>query len=243
MTDKYSDTLLGKEAVYQSEYDPTILHPIERSLGRKDLGIGQQLPFTGQDLWTAYEVSWLDAKGKPVVAIAEFVFDCRSPVIIESKSFKLYLNSFNQTRFNTLSEVQTRLKEDLAAVSGMPVTVNLIPANQWQDMPVASFAGTCIDDFDIDVDCYETNSDLLVLDEQCPAEASYFTHLLRSLCPVTGQPDWGSLVVEFSGAKLSPQGLLKYIISYREHQEFHEQCVERVFTDIMQRCKPDSLTV
>jgi 7-cyano-7-deazaguanine reductase len=201
------------------------------------------MPFHGFDHWMAYEASWLNAKGKPVVALADYRFDCGSDAIIESKSFKLYLNSFNQTRFESLSEVESIMQKDLAAAAGGNVKVRLYPADQWASMAVNSLPGVCLDDLDVSVDCYNTNADLLKLDQHSESEGEYHSHLLRSLCPVTGQPDWGSVVLRYRGAKIVPESLLKYVISYREHQDFHEQCVERIYRDVMACCKPEALTV
>jgi 7-cyano-7-deazaguanine reductase len=244
LSSKYHDLLLGKDTTYSSEYDPDLLCPIDRQIGRDALAIPKgQLPFTGVDHWTAYELSWLNSRGKPVVATADFCFDCRSPAIIESKSFKLYLNSFNQTRFADLVSVQAALENDLSQVSGASVAVTLYPADHWSEIALAIDEGQCLDELDVEIQHYHTEPQLLRSLDSRVAEQSVCSHLLRSLCPVTGQPDWGSVYIRYSGREICPKSLLKYIVSYRQHQEFHEQCVERIFKDVMAFCQPDSLTV
>ncbi len=238
-------TLLGQQTEYVSSYDPELLCPIPRALSRRELGIeSQSLPFRGVDLWTAYEVSWLSPKGVPKVAVVEFEFSVSSVSIVESKSFKLYLNSFNQTIFDSTFDVIKTLEEDLAAAVESPVMVRLHPLRAIQSLGVGSFSGDCIDDIDVVIDTYAPQANLLCvsLPEKQVTERLY-SDLLKSNCPVTGQPDWASVFIEYRGPKIDHGSLLKYIVSFREHQDFHENCVERIFTDIQRCCKPDELTV
>ena len=231
---------LGRDVSYPGEYDASLLCPIPRHLSRVELGIEVGAsPFFGEDIWNAYELSWLNSRGKPMVAEAEFRFAADTPAIIESKSFKLYLNSLNQTRFDSRQALVARMAEDLSAAAGGPVAVVLTESGAES---VAQLPGLCLDALDIDVDSYAFNPDTLAASGE-PVEESLHSHLLRSLCPVTGQPDWGSVLVHYRGPAINREGLLRYIISYRQHQEFHEQCVERIYRDIQSRCQPQSLLV
>lgn len=236
---------LGQQTDYISTYTPSLLCDIPRQIGRKELAIdSEKLPFHGVDIWNAYEISWLDSKGKPVVAVAEFQIPCSSPLIVESKSLKLYLNSYNQTRFNSKHEVLRTLESDLSVLVRAPVLVKVRSESQFSHDVVGELPGVCIDNLDVDIDCYRVNPTLLSLDE-IPVKSveSLYSHLLKSNCPVTNQPDWASVVVQYTGPKMDRASLLKYIISYRDHSEFHEQCVERMFMDILKHCKPENLTV
>ena len=233
---------LGQKTVYISSYNPSMLFPIARRESRELLEIEADLPFYGVDIWTGYELSWLNAFGKPQVAVAEFVIPCSSPFIIESKSFKLYLNSLNQTRFNTFADVANCLAGDLSRVAGAAVTVNLQALPESSLLISGEGGGICLDDLDIAAYVYHPEpSFLTVSDEQ--VEEKLCSHLLKTNCPVTGQPDWASLFIHYQGAKINRENLLRYIISFREHQDFHEHCVERIFIDILQRCQPTSLSV
>ena len=236
---------LGADTQYVNQYDAGLLYPIQRNLNWQALGVEQSsLPFTGVDIWNAYEVSWLNAKGKPVVRLAEFRIPADSSHIIESKSFKLYLNSFNLTAFDDEAQVVTQMQADLSAAAGAAVEVKLSALDGAGQ--VSQFAGECIDELDISVTDYEPNADCLMLADDSQQESvseSLYSHLLKSNCPVTGQPDWASIVIEYKGQAISREGLLKYLISYREHGDFHEQCVEAIFMDIWQRCQPQELTV
>lgn len=248
MTDQpvaHADTLLGKTTEYVSVYTPSLLFPIPRLQSRLQLGMEPgALPFRGVDIWTAYEVSWLDSHGKPQVAVAEFEVPADSPAIVESKSFKLYLNSFNQTAFADLASVERTLVADLSAAAGAEVGVRLIPLQQAILSGSGHFAGECIDNEPVHIDCYSPNPDLLQVNTATGVVSeSLYSNLLKSNCPVTGQPDWASVLIEYRGAAIDRAGLLKYIISFREHQDFHEHCVERMFLDIQQRCQPEQLTV
>ena len=194
------------------------------------------------DIWFAYELSWLNTNGKPRVAIGEFVFPCESKSIIESKSFKLYLNSFNQTKFKSLEEVRLIIETDLTKLVEAKVEVNLFTLENDVFQIEKKYQGQCIDELDISIENYELSSDYLMTGSNVINEILY-SNLLRSNCPITNQPDWGTIFVSYSGLEINHEGLLKYIISYREHNEFHEQCVERIFQDILTICAPTSLSV
>lgn len=235
---------LGKATEYQSHYAPELLFPIPRQLKRSELGIADAaLPFVGEDLWNAYELSWLNAKGKPVVAVGTFRVPASSPNLIESKSFKLYLNSFNQSSFSSLEAVAAAMTRDLSAAAGSPVAVALEPLSQRPQATIGIPDGILLDDLDIACDRYQPAPDLLT---RLPGEAieeTLYSHLLKSNCLVTGQPDWAMVVIRYRGGPIDRAGLLRYIVSFRNHNEFHEQCVERIFTDIQQRCRPEALAV
>jgi 7-cyano-7-deazaguanine reductase len=245
MTDLESILPLGRTSVYKDQYDPALLCPVPRTLKREEIGVASPLPFGGYDIWNAYELSWLTPKGKPVVAMGEFHVPCGSKNLIESKSFKLYLNSFNQTRFATFAEVQRLLAEDLGRVAGAPVTVRLIDSGEFAGESLCTLPGRCIDDLDIAVDRYALDPSLLdgASDPGRIVEETLHSHLLKSNCLITSQPDWGSVLVRYRGPRIDPAALLRYIISFRQHNEFHEQCVERIFVDLMRRCHPQHLTV
>lgn len=237
-------TPLGKQSEYVSVYTPSLLTPMPRKDAREALGVSEPLPFRGMDVWTGYELSWLDTKGKPHVGVAEFYFPCTSPFLVESKSFKLYLNSFNQTRFNSTNEVLSTMESDLTTAVGKPVMVNILSLSKAAQTGVGHFAGENIDALDIDVDTYEVNPDFLSANEnETLVRESICSDLLKTNCPVTQQPDWASVMISYRGKPIDRAGLLKYIISFREHQDFHENCVEKMFMDIKQRCNPEVLTV
>ena len=232
---------LGADTEYVNQYDAALLYPIARDLNWKAQGvIRSELPFQGSDIWNAYEVSWLNDKGKPIVRLAEFRFSAASHNIVESKSFKLYLNSFNLTRFDSESEVQARMVTDLSAAS--EGTVEVILSQLDITTPILKFEGECLDELDIEVTDYSPAPQRLSASGEVVEEALY-SHLLKSNCPVTGQPDWASISIEYRGASIDRQGLLQYLISYREHGDFHEQCVESIFMDIWNRCCPEELTI
>lgn len=238
-----NNSLLGKSTPYCSQYDASLLFPIPRQEKRTEIGIdSSDLPFEGLDIWTAYEISWLNSKGKPIVYIAEFAFAADSPFLIESKSFKLYLNSFNGTRFNSPEEVVELLESDLTKASGAPVAAQLLPI-EFEQTVIGKLPGINLDELDIEIDDYNVNSGLLRCDSDEFVCETVNSHLLKSNCLVTSQPDWGSVVIRYEGSRINHEGLLKYIISFREHDEFHEQCVERIYADIMKQCHPDKLTV
>jgi len=232
---------LGKGTIYVNRYDPDLLYPIERDINWKRQGIERvSLPFRGVDIWNAYEVSWLNAKGKPVVALAEFQIPASSTHIVESKSFKLYLNSFNLTRFGSDSEVVKLMQEDLTRAAGGEVRVSL--SYPQDNASIGKLVGRCIDSLDVDIEHYEPAPQLLNVGGEMVSE-SLVSHLLKSNCPVTGQPDWASVQISYQGPKIDERGLLAYLISYREHGDFHEQCVENIFMDLWNRCRPQKLSV
>ncbi|MDR3478188.1 MAG: NADPH-dependent 7-cyano-7-deazaguanine reductase QueF [Gammaproteobacteria bacterium] len=233
---------LGKKSSYISHYQPDLLFPIPRQLKRDEIAVPAILPFNGVDIWNGFEISWLNIKGKPVVAMGEFIFPCSSPNIIESKSFKLYLNSFNNTPFESLDKVTGIMMRDLSLAAKSPVQVKLTALADFPPTQIQSFSGVNLDLQDIACDTYLVTPDYLITEETLVSE-SVFSDLLKSNCLVTGQPDWGSLQIQYTGKKIQHAGLLKYIVSFRNHNEFHEQCVERIFMDILKRCRPEKLTV
>lgn len=237
---------LGKTTEYRDTYDATLLQAVPRSLNREPLGLFPgNLPFHGGDIWTLYELSWLNARGLPQVAVAEVTLDAFSSNLIESKSFKLYLNSFNQTRFDDWDAVTRTLQHDLAHCAQGTVSVRLMRLQELEGQPVGAFSGVCIDDQDITIDSYEFDAGLLhgAADGAEIVEETLVSHLLKSNCLITHQPDWGSVMIRYRGAQINREALLRYLVSFRHHNEFHEQCVERIFNDIQRFCRPESLAV
>ena len=236
---------LGQKTEYASQYDRTLLQPVPRALNRDGLGITQNQPFTiGADIWTAYEISWLNEKGLPQVAIADIYLDYQSQNLIESKSFKLYLNSFNQSKFTDFNAVQQTMQRDLKECAQGDVKVRLNPVAVYDSQKIDHLQGDCIDEQDIEITSYEFNADWLkdcVSDEI--VEEKLVSHLLKSNCLITNQPDWGTLHIHYVGKKIDHEKLLRYVVSFRQHNEFHEQCVERIFCDLMYYAKPEKLTV
>lgn len=236
---------LGQKTEYASQYDRTLLQPVPRVLNRDGLGITQNQPFTiGADIWTAYEISWLNEKGLPQVAIADIYLDYQSQNLIESKSFKLYLNSFNQSKFADFNAVQQTMQRDLSECVQGDVKVRLNPVAVYNAQKIDHLQGDCIDEQDIEITSYEFNANWLkdcVSDEI--VEEKLVSHLLKSNCLITNQPDWGSLHIHYVGKKINHEKLLRYVVSFRQHNEFHEQCVERIFCDLMHYAKPEKLTV
>ena len=239
------DLSLGKQVDYEFEYNPDLLQGVPRSLSRDTLNLaGSGLPFDGIDTWTGYELSWLNLKGKPNVAILECHVPITSKNLIESKSFKLYLNSFNQTKFASAEDVQQVLQADLSACAGEPVEVKLILPEQFSSLQFQEFNGTLLDSLDVEIDQYSPNTQYLtVAKNETGVQETLVSHLLKSNCLITSQPDWASIQIRYEGTAIEHEGLLKYLISFRQHNEFHEQCVERIYNDIMQHCQPDKLTV
>lgn len=235
---------LGKATTYTDRYDRTLLFPIPRAAKRAEIGVGEPLPFHGCDIWNAYELSWLDARGKPQLAVAEFRVPADSPNIIESKSFKLYINGFAQEPLASADALHTLLRRDLSAAAGAAVEVNLHPARTAAHA-FADLAGTSIDDLPVTIDDYgPPAADYLRADAGTSlVEETLISDLLRSNCPVTGQPDWGSVQIAYRGAPMDREGLLRYLVSFRTHTEFHEQCVERIYMDLMAHCAPERLAV
>ncbi|MDG9856106.1 NADPH-dependent 7-cyano-7-deazaguanine reductase QueF [Pseudomonas nitroreducens] len=236
---------LGKSSEYVSTYAPELLFPISRTTKWAELGLtADTLPYQGVDLWNCYELSWLTASGKPVVAIGEFSIPAQSPNIIESKSFKLYLNSLNQTAFDSAEAVRAVMERDLSAAAGAPVGVRVRSLDEVAGEGVAVIEGTCVDDLDVAVESYDhPRPELLSCDDTRRVDEVLYSHLLKSNCPVTGQPDWGTLVVEYAGPALDAASLLAYVVSFRQHQDFHEQCVERIYLDLQRLLQPTRLTV
>ena len=240
-----NDSPLGKTSASVAHYDPSLLFPIARAEQRRALGIDGALPFKGVDIWNAYELSWLDARGKPQVAIGEFRVPATSPNIIESKSLKLYLNSYNQTRIDSMDAFRGRVTDDLSRAAGAPIAVVLFARNQFAHPGFAELEGESLDELPLEIDSYgPPNADALGV--QANAETVSETlgsNLLKSNCPVTGQPDWASIQIAYSGATINREGLLRYLVSFRSHDDFHEHCVERIFHDISERCAPAALSV
>ena len=236
---------LGQPVAYRDTYAPELLFPIDRQLKRDELGIAAAaLPFVGADLWNAYELSWLNLRGKPVVALARFEVPADSPRLVESKSLKLYLNAFNQSRFDSAEAVAATIRRDLSAAAGAPVVVEVAPLGASSARSFGLPAGACLDELDIDIDTYQPAPQFLRAGRAGEeVEETLYSHLLKSNCLVTGQPDWGMVAVRYRGAAIDRAGLLRYIVSFRGHNEFHEQCVERIFCDIMARCAPRDLLV
>ena len=236
---------LGQKTEYASQYDHTLLQPVPRALNRDGLGITQNQPFTiGADIWTAYEISWINEKGLPQVAIADIYLDYQSQNLIESKSFKLYLNSFNQSKFADFNSVQQTMQRDLSECAQGDVKVRLNSVAVYNSQKIDHLQGDCIDEQNIEITSYEFNADWLkdcVSDEI--VEEKLVSHLLKSNCLITNQPDWGTLHIHYVGKKIDHEKLLRYVVSFRQHNEFHEQCVERIFCDLMYYAKPEKLTV
>ncbi|WP_392539001.1 NADPH-dependent 7-cyano-7-deazaguanine reductase QueF [Legionella sp. 227] len=235
---------LGKKSAYDETYNPNRLYPIPRAGKRQEIGVDPtRLPFYGFDCWNHYEVSWLNAKGKPMVAIAELFYECNSPNLIESKSLKLYFNSFNNTRISSVSELENTIKKDIQERVGAEVWVKIHHMDSSEQFSIQqSLVGDSLDQLDIECSVYLVEPAFLSVSNEVVEETLY-SNLLKSNCLVTNQPDWGSVQIAYKGKKINREGLLKYLVSYRNHNEFHEQCIERIFVDIMNYCKPEKLTV
>jgi 7-cyano-7-deazaguanine reductase len=235
---------LGKHTVYADRYDPGLLFPIPRQAKRDEIGVQEPLPFHGIDIWNAYELSWLDMRGKPVAAVAEFHVPANSPNIIESKSFKLYLNGFAQEPLANAAALSALLQQDLSRAAGAPVMVHVREPRTAKHV-FADLDGELIDTLPVAIDDYgPPKADYLRAEAAgSVVEETLVSDLLRSNCPVTGQPDWGSVQIRYRGARIDREGLLRYLVSFRTHNEFHEQCVERIFIDVMKHCAPQRLSV
>ncbi|MGI4815763.1 MAG: NADPH-dependent 7-cyano-7-deazaguanine reductase QueF [Janthinobacterium lividum] len=241
---------LGKTSEYIERYAPELLFPIARLDARLAIGIGAadrpaaRLPFFGMDIWNAYELSWLNQRGKPQVAIATILVPADSPAIIESKSFKLYLGSFAQTPFESHDAVRATISADASAACGASVRVRLLTAAEFGMLQMEELEGLSLDRLDLDTDIYEPDASLLTARfDEAPVDETLVSNLLKTNCPVTGQPDWGSLQIRYGGPPIDQAGLLRYIISFRRHSGFHEQCVERIFVDLMRECRCERLAV
>ncbi len=247
------ESALGKTSAYPDQYDASLLFPLPRAPKRQEIGVVSTPPFMGADLWTAYELSWLNLRGKPQVALAQLVVPCESPNIIESKSLKLYLGSFSNSRFGDAAEVLAHLKTDLgqalwrtegAEPASSSVGVKLIAPEDFDRQAIEELDGLSLDRLDIDCEHYTPAPELLsAAFEEQPVSEVLTSRLLKSNCLVTGQPDWGSVQISYSGPQIEQGGLLRYLVSFRNHHEFHEQCVERIFMDVWSRCKPTRLSV
>jgi 7-cyano-7-deazaguanine reductase len=236
---------LGQTTTYTDKYNPDLLQGVPRSLNRRELTLNNApLPFNGEDIWYGYELSWLNNKGKPLVAVAEFTFSCTSSHMVESKAFKLYLNSYNQSRFSSLQAVEQQLQHDLSLISGAPSQVKLFTLDQCPPLAIRSLEAKCIDDIDIEISHYQLKPALLKTTENNNiVSESLVSHLLKSNCLITNQPDWATIYINYRGNKIVHSALLQYLVSFRQHNEFHEQCVERIFCDILSYCQPEELTI
>ncbi|RTE86982.1 MULTISPECIES: NADPH-dependent 7-cyano-7-deazaguanine reductase QueF [Gammaproteobacteria] len=234
---------LGKDTQYPEQFDPTLLQAVPRKLNRDPLGINEKsLPFHGEDIWTCYELSWLTENGMPRVAIAQITVPATTPNLIESKSFKLYLNGFNQFR-PSKAQLQTQLETDLSQCAEGPVHVQLFSLEEFTELGIATPQGKCVDNACEEATSFQYDPTLLRLDGEEKCEELLYSNLLKSNCLITNQPDWGTVAIHYRGPKINQASLLQYIVSFRNHNEFHEQCVERIFQDIMALAKPELLTV
>lgn len=235
---------LGKASSYLDQYDASLLFPIPRADKRAEIGVLQSPPFFGADMWTLYELSWLNLRGKPQVALAHITVPCESPNIVESKSLKLYLNSFNNTKFLDAREVRERIRADISAATGMGIGIKTIGPELFDREPVHEMSGLNLDRLDVECIHFTPTPELLFAEfDEPPVTETLTSNLLKSNCLVTGQPDWGSVQIAYSGPAINQEGLLQYLVSFRNHNEFHEQCVERIFMDVWTRCKPHKLSV
>ena len=243
-TNSIVESPLGKASAYIATYTPSLLHSIPRNDARAELrGAGKELAFHGEDIWNCYELSWLSPKGGPRGALLRIQVPQGSGAIVESKSMKLYLNSFAQTRFSSTAEVQKTLDSDLMLAFRSPVMIELSEPDQLNQAPVG-LPGECLDDMDVEVDTFTLDDALLTSgDADTHVHKTFHTHLFRSLCPVTGQPDWASLLIEYAGPRFDTADLYRYLVSYREHPGFHEATIEQIYLDIQNRLEPTSLTV
>lgn len=240
--DLHALTQLGQATEYPDAYDAQLLQPIPRELTRASLGLDTTaLPFHGVDVWTHYELSWLNSQGKPVVAIGEISVPATSANLIESKSLKLYFNGLNFAVFATPADFVAQVEADLSAAAEAAVTLRLLPAHEA--LTLDEFPGRCLDDLDIQTSSYLPDPDLLRVDRHNIVDEVWHSHLLRTNCPVTDQPDWGSVLIHYQGPKIAPESLLAYLVSFRRHSDFHEQCVERIFCDLQQYAGAEALSV
>lgn len=234
---------LGQPTVYIETYSPDLLFPIPRSLGREKIGKESNFPFEGTDIWNAYEISWLNPKGKPEIAMGKFSFPASALNVIESKSLKLYLNSFNQSTFASFEEVVSIIRNDLSTCAKAPVSVEIFRPSEMKNKMLGELTGFCLDDLDIETDVYEVNENFLKTAGSDLVEETLYTNLLKSNCLATGQPDWGSVWIHYIGRKIIHEELLKYFISFRRHAGFAEHCIEQIFCEILRRCRPEKLSV
>ena len=239
------DSALGKSAPYPDRYDPALLFAIPRAPQRAAIGIPAEglLPFHGVDIWNAYELSWLDARGKPEVAIGEFRIPATTPNLVESKSLKLYLSGFHQERLRSRDELRARIANDLSEATGGAVDVRVRSAQGFADADTEELAGEAIDELPIAIESYGPPDPRFLKTTDDDVDESLVSHLLKSNCPVTGQPDWASVQIRYAGPRVDREGLLRYLVSFRNHADFHENCVERIYMDLMRHCAPRHLCV
>lgn len=239
-----SDSPLGKPTPYSDSYDPSLLFPLPRADKRAELGISGTLPFFGMDVWNAYELSWLNLRGKPQVGMATLMVPADTPNIVESKSMKLYFNSLNQARVAGPEALLELLRADLSAAFGAPVSIRLTLPEEFGKLQMGELDGLLLDRLDLEFDGYAPDPSLLKIQaDEAPVEETLVSHLLKSNCLVTNQPDWASVQIRYVGNPIDQEGLLRYLVGFRTHQEFHEQCVERIFMDILRQCNPTKLLV
>jgi len=234
---------LGQQASYTDKYSPGLLVAIARVENRAAMGLSLDLPFQGVDIWNAWELTWLENNGRPNVATLQLRVPAESPNLIESKSLKLYLNSYSMSRFDTADDVCSRIRSDLSGCADAEVVVSLGPASSASSASIESLPGNCIDDLDVECNVWDVDASLLQADQGNIVSAALHSNVLRSLCPVTSQPDFGSVLVNYEGPEIDSASLLRYIVSFRQHKDFHEACVERMFLDIKERCRPTRLAV
>lgn len=235
---------LGQPTHYRERYDASLLCPIERAPGRAAIGVLAAPPFFGADIWNAYELSWLNLRGKPQIALLQAIVPADSPCMVESKSFKLYLTSFSQSAFDSSEAVRARIQQDVSAVCQAAVQVRITLPEHFGALALGELGGLSLDRLDMEMDVYRPEPALLKASfDEAPVEETLVSNLLKSNCPVTGQPDWASIQIRYVGVPIDHAGLLAYIVSYREHAGFHEQCVEQIFVDILERCKPSKLAI
>lgn len=239
-----SDNPLGKHTLYPTSYDPGLLFPVARAENRSKIGISDEaLPFGGFDHWRAYELSWLSPTGKPVVALADILVPCVSPFLIESKSMKLYLNSLNQSVFSDANSLSAQIESDLSEVAGVAVQVFLYHGEDGLMHTCAVPDGCLLDDLTVAASVYQPAPQLLQTQSGTDVSERLYSHLFRSNCPITSQPDWGSVMIQYQGEAIDHASLLLYLVSYRQHEGFHEHCVEQIFQDLSARCRPRHLQV
>jgi 7-cyano-7-deazaguanine reductase len=237
------DSPLGKTRAYPGRYDASLLFPIARAPQRAALGIGDALPFHGVDVWNAYELSWLDARGKPEIALAELRVPATTPNLVESKSLKLYLGSYAQERFSSADDVRVRIAHDLSNAAGGKVAVALTLPDKFASLAIEALDGESIDALPVSIDRYGPPDANLLRASGSEVDEALVSNLLKSNCPVTGQPDWASVRIRYAGPRIDREGLLRYLVSFREHTDFHEHCVERIYVDLSRRCAPARLEV
>ena len=238
------DLPLGRPVSAIKTYDPEQLHSIPRMIGRKQIGIAGDgfLPFMGEDIWNCWELSWLNSDGKPAIAVAEIRIPATTPNMVESKSLKLYLNGFSMTRMSSLESLRETIARDIGRIVKEPVSVQLILPEAFGKLRIMEPEGICIDRQKIPITEFFLNPELLIVEKRKVSE-TLFSRLVRTNCPVTGQPDWATVCLTYTGPRILQDSLLRYFVSFRQHKGFHESCVETMFCHILQRCRPESLTI